>query len=208
MSKVAELRKKLAEAEAEEKTQLATRKREYNKRVDSFIESGVKWALEMSESLSNKKESLYKEGLELDGELYTIYDRTPNYEQKSFTLQNSTKSNKIVISNAEKLTLNESSKVGIELMHEVLKNKFESRNKGMYNIIDKLLTRNSKGDYDPKLIVKLRQLESEINDPNFSKALKILTDAQEVDSTTLYIRFYYKDKLDKWKNIKIRFSSN
>lgn len=207
MSKVKELEKQLAEARKTEREEKLKQQLEYKTKKDTFVHAMVNQFVVLNKEMTALKENVFTQGYELHKDMYKIFDRSPKDDQKTHTLQNEDKTEKIVIEHSENLVFTEEANVGIDMMHEVLKSKYESRNKGMYRIIDKLLTRNSKGDYDPKLLVKLRELEPEINDTRFSKAIEILNDSQTVDKTALYVRAYRKNDTGKWKDITLQFSS-
>jgi hypothetical protein len=78
----------------------------------------------------------------------------------------------------------------------------------MYKIIDDILMKNNKGDYDERLVAKLRSHEDDINDPEFSKALDDLAKAYYTFDTATYVRGYVKNlDTNKWEQIPMQFSS-
>lgn len=203
-----QLRQELAQIEASEKRALEQKQKAYVNKKDAFVTTMVKQFIANQEQLKLLKDNVFTQGLEIHQELYEVFQREPKENQKSFSIQSEDKLSKIILENAERLVFDEKAEVGIDLMHDVLKKKFETRNKGMYQIIDKLLSRNSQGDYDPKLLVKLRQFEADVNEPDFTRAIDILTEAQVVDSTSLYVRAYTRVNItSKWKDISLQFSS-
>lgn len=207
MSKVKELEKQLELAREEERKVKLKKQENYVTKKDAYVNEYVSQFIRLNQEMKDLKNKVFTQGVEINKVRYDVYDRTPNPDQKTHTLQNEDKSKKIVIEYSENLVFTDESTVGIEMLQEVLKDKYESRNKSMYKIIDKLLTRNSKGDYDPKLLVKLRELEPEINDTRFSKAIEILNLSQTVDKTALYVRAYQKTETGKWKDIPLQFSA-
>ncbi|MGB0869501.1 MAG: DUF3164 family protein [Flavobacteriales bacterium] len=206
MSKVAELERQLAEAKAEENKIQRAKEVEYKAEKEAFVNYTVKEFEELNEALATFKKVTFEKAEYLQNTMFDLFKVEPT-DSKSFSITNEKKTRKLTFSKGEVFAFNETAEAGIELLHEVLKNKFEKRNKTMYQIIEKLLSKTKEGDYDPKMLVKLRKFESDINDPNFSKALDILNNAQEVNSTSLYVRAYNKNESGKWIDITLQFSA-
>jgi len=206
MSKVAELERQLAEAKAEENKIQRAKEVEYKAEKEAFVNYTVKEFEELNEALTTFKKVTFEKAEYLQNTMFDLFKVEPT-DSKSFSITNEKKTRKLTFSKGEVFAFNETAEAGIELLHEVLKNKFEKRNKTMYQIIEKLLSKTKEGDYDPKMLVKLRKFESDINDPNFSKALDILNNAQEVNSTSLYVRAYNKNESGKWIDITLQFSA-
>lgn len=206
MSTVEELRKQLAEAEAKENQAKRRQEAKYQAEKEAFVNDTVKDFEELNEALIEFKKETFDEAERLQKTMFDLF-KVEQKDSKSFSITNENKTRKLTFSKGEVFAFNETAEAGIELLHEVLKNKFEKRNKTMYKIIEKLLSKTKEGDYDPKMLVKLRKFEEDINDPNFSKALDILNNAQEVNSTSKYVRAYNKNENGKWVDITLQFSA-
>lgn len=178
----------------------------YKKDKDAFIESTIIDFQQFNKMLSNFKDFTLKRGIELYNEMYKVYDREPK-DHKSMTLESEDGQFKIVLENQERVHLDDSAKPGIEMIQEVLKEKFEGRNKTMYDIINSILIKNSKGDYDPKLVSKLRKHVDKVSDPRFTEGLDIIAKAFKTVGTSRYVRAYKRDENGKFQDIVIQFSA-
>lgn len=201
-----ELRKQLAIAEAEERKEKLKLEKAFKGRKEEFVNDTVSIFTALQKSLIDLKKSAVTEGNRLWEEMFALEGKEPK-EQKQFSLMNGDKTKKIVVDRAERFGFNEEAIVGIQGVKEFFKAKFASRSKLAYSILDKLLIKNGAGDYDPKLLSKLRSEVKEINDPELTKSFSIIENNQVVVGTALYLRAYEKDEKGKWKDIVIQFSS-
>jgi hypothetical protein len=210
MSKVklsaAELRQQLAIVEAEERTEKLKKEKAFKKRKEGFVNETVGIFKDLQSSLIDLKTTSVTEGNRLWEQMFALEDQKPK-EQKQFSLMNNDKTRKIVVDRAERFGFNEEAIVGIQGVKEFFKAKFANRSKLAYSILDKLLIKNGAGDYDPKLLSKLRSEVKEINDPELTKSFAIIENNQVVVGTALSFRAYEKDEKGKWKDIVVQFSS-
>ena len=206
LSRKEELQKELAAIEAEEQKATKMAHLNYVKRRDSLISEGLIAFKQIHNRMSEFKVDLMSAGAALREEMWKLNDVEAK-DQKRFSITNEQGTGKLVFEYSERMMFDETADAGIELLQTVLKDKFESRNKTMYQVINKLLTRTRTGDYDPKMLIQLRGFEKQIDDPRFSKAIKILTDAQKVHKTSNYVRAYVKNEQGQWKDISLQFSA-
>ena len=203
---VKELEKHLTEKRASEIAAHDKAKRNYLKKRDIFIRETVTRFMAAKELLTSLKQDALGQGHELYDELHEVYDRKKK-DVQSFQLVTEDGKYKLELESCPRGNLDESAQIGIDMIKEVLKAKFQERNKTLYKIIDSVLMRNKKGDYDERLVAKLRKHEEDINDPDFTKGLDIISKAYYVTGTSLYARAYAKnDKTQKWDDISIQFS--
>lgn len=207
MPTVQELKAQLAEAERKEAEELNRKIKAYIQRKDTFIKACVNQFIAMQKELIALKTQAFHESAGINELMYKLYDRTKPENAKSFTIQNEDKTMKIVAEDSTRLTFAPEANVGLEMIYECLKDKYASRNKKMYTIIDTILKRKRAGNYDPRMLVDLRELEKVVDDERYSKALKILTDNQILEKTGVYVRVSIKDKLGKWEDVSLQFSS-
>lgn len=95
----------------------------------------------------------------------------------------------------------------INAIKEIFRDKFEARHKGMYNLLDGLLIKGTKGEYDPKLLAKARRQVRELGDENLISEFDKLEQCQRVVGTSLYCRLYIRDEKLKWQDVSLQFSS-
>ncbi|WP_312311003.1 DUF3164 family protein [Empedobacter brevis] len=134
---------------------------------------------------------------ELDGKIVK--------EAKSFELKSETI--KQVIENQDRFDFTDEAIVHIEAIKAILKEKFEGRNKGMYDLLDTILMRNTKGDYDAKLLTKARAQVKKLGDQRLIDEFEKLTDCLQVVGTVKYSRVYVKNEKGGWSDISLNFSS-
>jgi hypothetical protein len=118
-------------------------------------------------------------------------------EAKSFELKNDTI--KIVVESQDRVEFNDQAIVHINAIKDIFRAKFELRNKGFYNLLDRLLMKNTQCDYDPKLLIKVRKEAKELNDDNLLSEIDKLNDCLIVVGSAKYCRVYTKDDKNRWK---------
>jgi len=202
----AELKQLAAAKEKEERARLDAKKKQYTAKRDNFILATVTEMCQLSETLHSLKKKTLTEGNDLHDQMYEIFEKEPK-ELKRFSLITEDSNHKLEIEKSEVQALNETAEVAITEIRDILRDKFANRNKAMYGVIDSLLSKNRKGDYDPRMVAKLRKHESDVNDERFSKALDTLSAAYYVSDTAMYVRAYKKDQRGKYQPINIQFSS-
>ena len=127
-------------------------------------------------------------------------------DAKSFKLENETV--RLMVEEKELFSFTDEAIVHINSIRDIFRKKFEGRNKAFYNLLDGILMKNSKGEYDPKLLTKARKQVKEIGDEELISEFDKLTDCQKVVGSAKYIRVYTKDaETKKWNDITLNFSS-
>jgi hypothetical protein len=202
----AELKQHLQELETLEKVEQEAKVKAYEDDKDAFLRSTLNTFLESAKALVALKEICLKEGLSLNERMYRVYDREPK-EQKNISLISEDGQKKLEVAYQDKIVLDDSALVGIDMIHEVMEEKYANRNKAMYRAMQILLSRNGKGDYDPKMVIKLKAMSDDIKDERFDKGLKIISDAWRIGGTGTYVRMYQKESDNKWENISLQFSN-
>lgn len=128
-------------------------------------------------------------------------------EQNTFSFKSDDGRFKIQVERQERFEFTEEAIVHITTIREIFRQKFQDRNKGFYNLLDGILMKNSKGDYDAKLLTKARRQVNELGDLTLISEFDKLVDCQRVVGSSLYCRAYALDELNKWKDINVQFSS-
>ena len=67
--------------------------------------------------------------------------------------------------------------------------------------------KNTKGDYDPKLLAKARAEVRKLDDTALIEEFDKLSDCLTVVGSAIYVRVYERDEQKKWKDISLNFSS-
>lgn len=190
---------------AQEKQQKEAAKN-HEKAKNEFIETTVARFKEERQSLKELKYNTINRGTELYREMFAVHGKTPR-DVSQFSIVNDDQNKKIVIEIQERFAFTEEAKVAIDQIKAFFKGKFASRSKMVYNLLDTLLMKNNKGDYDPKLLTKLRSQVKQIDNPELTAAFELLEDCQTVVGSSTYLRAYEKSDQGKWTDIVVQFSS-
>lgn len=126
-------------------------------------------------------------------------------EAKSFELKN--EKIKIIVESQDRFDFSDQAVVHIQAIRDIFRQKFQARNIGFYNLLDGILMKNSKGEYDAKLLNKARRQAKELGDDALMLEFDKLNDCLVVVGSAKYIRVYTKDDKNRWKDISLNFSS-
>ncbi|SDE73436.1 DUF3164 family protein [Riemerella columbipharyngis] len=203
----AELEQVMAHKRAEERKALDTAREAYQQDKEAYIGQLLDAFKEQAETLKKIKGIAINEGLALNNRIYEINGKTPKEDQKTFTIKNEDDTARVVIDRQERFEFTEEAQVHITAIKDLFKEKFEQRNKGFYALLDSILMRNSKGDYDAKLLTKARLQVRKIGDEALISEFDKLQDCMRVVGTSTYIRVYERDENKKWRDISLNFSS-
>lgn len=196
----------LAKKQADRKQQYEKRKKVFEKDNDRFCKNTAQKFLEFSNDLKRLKKQTIDEANRLYHEMYLINGKQPK-EVKSFTRKNKEGNILITVDYQERIEFTEEANVHINTIRDIFKKKFAARNKALYNILDGLLIKGNKGEYDPKLLAKARKQINELGDTTLIEEFEKLSNCQRVTGSAKYCRVKVKDKNNKWKDINIQFSS-
>lgn len=179
----------------------------YEQEVDEYTDHMVNVFTALNTQLTAIKRHGVERGNKLYADMFTINGKEMKGDQKSRSIINKKGTKKVVIEYAEIMTFKPEAEVGITGIKEFFKSKFSERSKEIYNLLDSLLIKNTAGEYDPRLLSKLRTQVKNINNPELTKSFEIMESNQYVSKTSTYIRVYEKDTTGKWKDIVLQFSS-
>jgi len=194
-------RRAKAKKEAETKA-----KKQYEADKEAFLEHSASKFRQLHHEMAELKEYSIAEANKLYERMYEIAGKVPK-EVNSFSLKNKADTIKVTVDRQERFEFTEEAMVHIQSIREIFKNKFAERNKGLYNILDGLLIKNSKMEYDPKLLAKARRQVRELGDQNLIDEFDKLDECQKVTGSSLYCRLHIKDDKNKWKDVSLQFSS-
>lgn len=204
---VTALREALAEKEREEKALKQSQRQQYQDEKEAFIRALAEAFSKQSEQLKQLKEKVILGSRQLYEKMYEINDKKPKDGQRSFSIKSADNRFKVVVENQERFEFSEEAQVHITAIKDIFKAKFEMRNKGFYALLDSILMRNAKGDYDAKLLAKARVQVKKLEDETLIAEFDKLQDCMRVVGTSTYARVYEKNSQDKWCEISLNFSS-
>ena len=202
----AQLRELAAAIEAAEKAKKKKEARKLEQDRTHFLQTTINKFLSIQDELRNLKQLTIKEGNNLDARMWDINNRD-RPERKQFTIKDEKDSLKVTIDQQERFEFTEEATVHITAIKEIFHNKFAQRNKGLYNILEGLLVKGSKQEYDPKMLAKARRQVRELGDERLIQLFDKLDECQRVVGTSLYCRAYRRGKNNNWEDISLQFSS-
>ena len=194
----------LKEKKASETKQQEIRKKAYETDKENFLNEVSTKFKELQTILSDVKNDTIIHSENFNALKYQLEDKAVK-EAKSFELKNDNV--KIVVENQDKFDFNDTAIVHINAIKDIFREKFEARNKGFYNLLDSILMKNSKGEYDAKLLNKARRQAKELGDEALMNEFDKLNDCLVVVGTAKYVRVYTKDDKNRWKDVSLSFSS-
>jgi|GEM_PF-545291 len=194
-------RRELAEtAKANEK------KKSYDKDNEDFIFSTVNKAKQLHNDLTEFKNATIKHANELYIRMYQIEDKEPK-EVKTFSRINKAGDMKVTVDMQERFAFTDEAEVHLNTIQQIFKDKFEERNKGFYKLFESVMMRNTKGEFDPKLLAKARAEVRALGNDELILEFDKLDECQRVIGSSLYCRVYVKDEKNKWQDISLNFSA-
>lgn len=202
-----ELKELLAKREKEEKKVQRAKEAAYEKEKNDFIQASIVRIIDAAATLKELKTDLIERGTALHSQMYKIYDKEEK-DQNSFSIDSKDGKYRLNIEKQDRQKFNEKAEVWIHQIRDILKSKFEGRNKGAYELLDSVLMKNNKGDYDEKLVAKLNKHKEKVNSEEFNEALDELAKCYETYESAIYVRAYkMNEQTQKWENINLQFSS-
>lgn len=202
-----ELQAELERRKKEQKKQAEKERKAFKMQKDTFIRDVTEAFKKHHKHLKELKHNTIDESNKLYKRMFEINGKEPKQDVVSFSLVNESQNKKIVVENQERIAFTEEASVPIQDIKDFFREKFENRSKMIYELLDTLLMKNAKGDYDPKLLTKLRKQVNEIDNERLTKAFEHLESCQTVVGTSTYLRAYEKDEKGKWKDIVLQFSA-
>jgi hypothetical protein len=200
----AELKEYLKQKEAAEQDKQIKRKKAFDTDKESFLNEVLNRFTDARAILETLKNETITHSENFNALKYQLEDKAVK-EAKSFELKNDNV--KIVVENQDKFDFNDTAIVHINAIKDIFREKFEARNKGFYNLLDSILMKNSKGEYDAKLLNKARRQAKELGDEALMEEFDKLNDCLVVVGTAKYVRVYTKDDKNRWKDVSLSFSS-
>lgn len=201
-----DLKAELLRREAAEKSKRAADRKLYEADSEAFITQTVSKFQQLHNELEQLKNYTIKEANKLYIRMYQLEGKEPK-EVKTFSRINKAGNMRVTVDMQERFTFTDEAEVHLNAIQEIFKNKFQDRNKGFYRVWEKTMMRNSKGEFDPKLLAKARSEVRELGDADLIEQFDKLDECQKVIGSSLYCRVYVKDDKNKWNDVSLNFSS-
>ncbi|MCH4824272.1 DUF3164 family protein [Gramella lutea] len=201
-----ELEQLLQQRREKEKAEQEKEKKQYEKDKQDFVQhSGSKFK-QLHNEMKELKDYTIAEANKLYERMYKVEGKEPK-ETKSFTLKNNDDTVKVTVDRQERFEFTEEAIVHIDSIKELFKEKYANRNKKLYGYLDELLIKGKTGEYDPKLIVKIRRKAIQLDDEEMLDLINKLSGCQRMRDTALYCRLYIRSDKGKWEDVSLQFSS-
>ena len=205
---VSDIENLLAEKRKTERAEKAKRLKEYEADKGSFLTHTSSKFLSLQNKMAELKKYTIAKANELWQELHDMNGKALKEDQKQFTLKNEEDTLKVTVDMQEKFEFTEEAIIHINSIRDRFREKFANRNKGLYDILDGLLLKNSKQEYDPKLLAKARLQVRKLEDTQLIEDFDKLDECQRVTGSSLYCRVYHRKEVNgKWEDISLQFSS-
>lgn len=202
-----EIEQYLEERKQEEKDKIRKQKKQLEADKNDFLKHTASKFLQSQSELRELKELAISQANELYERMYNIEGQEVK-ETKSFSLKNDDDTVKITVERQERFEFTEEAIVHINAIKDLFKDKYANRNKSLYGYIDELLIKGKTGEYDPKLVVKIRRKALEQDDEKMLELINKLSDCQRVSGTALYCRLYVREDVkQKYRDVSLNFSS-
>lgn len=201
-----ELEQLLEQKRQEKKKALAREKKEYAEEKEKFLNETCDQFNFFHNEMKLLKQDVIQQANAFYERMYKIEGKEPK-STKSFTLKNDTDTIRVTVERQERFEFNDEAIVHINAIKEIFKEKFAKRNQGLYEILDGLLIKGTKGEYDPKLLAKARNQVRKLGDEALISEFDKLDDCQKVTGSALYCRLHVRNGLNKWQDVSLQFSS-
>lgn len=199
----AALKKKTAAERATQEEKVAN----YKTLRDDYLGTVFGKMAELSPLLLAFKTESLTLGLEIHALMYEVYGREKR-DLDSYTITDDDGLRKVVMERHHICQYDETAEVAVGLIKEVLEATVRKRDKGMYKMLSALLVKNLAGDFDEKMVAKLRTCQEEVGDERFNQALDMLSAAYKPVGSRMYIRAYKRaTKEGKWEEVTMNWSS-
>lgn len=202
----AELQQALAEKQKAEKAAEMKARKSFEQEKNDFCNTSAAKFKQMRSELAELKAFVITEANKLYERMYELNGKEAK-DVKTFTLKNADDTVKVVVDRQERLEFTDEATVHINTVKDIFREKFAQRNQGLYNLLDGLLVRNSKQDYDPRLLSRARRQIRELGHEALTEAFDKLYDCQIVVGTSLYCRAYMRNEQGKYSDIVLQFSA-
>lgn len=201
-----QLEAELKRRREEQSKKIANERNQYEADNENFITHTVSKSIQLNKELTDFKNSTIKSANELYIRMYQLEDKEPK-EVKTFSRINKSGNMKVTVEMQERFAFTDEAEVHLNTIQEIFKDKFEERNKGFYKLFEKVMMRNTKGEFDPKLLAKARSEVRQLGNEELIIQFDKLDECQRVIGSSLYCRVYVKDSKNKWQDISLNFSS-
>lgn len=202
MSTVAELKKQLAQAEAQEREAKNIQRQSYEELKNEVVEELCNGALDLTDQLKNFKTAAF-------GNMQTLYTMLQEYSSRhadgkgNFRVEYGDK--RVSYKRQGKPTFDERSHQAEKHIIDFVNSKFKD-DEDTRDLVMSLLERK-KGELDVNLVQKLYQMEDRFQDENWKRGIELLKESYSFSHSKDYIGFEVRNEQGEWLPINLQFSN-
>lgn len=179
---------------------------EQDVRRDALVKKIVAEALELEELIATKRQSMNREVDEFLDWLKTMKKVKRENWKGNVQLDSFDGSMRIDRRVSEVIVFNETLQLAKTLVDEWLKENLDGANEGLRTVIMGAFNVDVKGRINKSQILKLLRLE--IKDPKWKKAMALVRDAIQIQSTRQSTSFYVRGPQDAFRQVVLAFVSS
>jgi len=148
-------------------------------------------------------------GIEMDKQANALenYGKFPVKSKGGFSIDNADKTIRITRTRDTMPHWDERSEKGAELIKTVLGDSLKKKDKDGYEMLMELLTKNESGQLEYSRVMILLQNEDRFADARWHEGIKLLKESYSIHMKGFGYRFKFKNKVGKWENMDMNFSS-
>lgn len=193
-NKVEQLRRQLAEAEAEEKRDREQKRSTYETDRETLINDLSADAYQIAVLMLSLKSKSIAGLNDFRARMLEYGDlRRGERNKGSFELKNDQW--KITFSSQTIKKFDERAYIAEKKINEFLKSFLRKKDRDTHDFISGLLKRDEEtGQFDIDMINRLYKFEDRFDDPNWKEGIKLFKEAYSPYGTTQYVRFYQKNE--------------
>ncbi|MEB3799833.1 DUF3164 family protein [Flavobacterium columnare] len=202
METVAQLKAKLAEAEAKEREEKQQKRQVYEDLKNEAIEELCDTAIELNEYLKDFKNTAFES-------MQTLYAMLQEYSSRhadgkgNFRIEYGNK--RVSYKRQGKATFDERSHQAEKHIIDFVNAKFEN-DVDTKDLVMSLLERK-KGELDINLVQKLYAMEDRFQDENWKRGIELLKESYSYSHSKDYISFEVRNDKGEWLPINLQFSN-
>lgn len=231
MSEIAELLKNMSDAERRELSQALQEQQKkeeagkqralakWEEKRDEFISQAIGKVKSLQNDLQLFKLYAFEVTEALQAELMQLKN-SKRLSQSNYFFVNADSTMKVEVNTHYRPEYGETLNIGIGKMHDWIESTIKKADKKLAVVVQKALSKDSKGEYNANKLMELISLEKEINDPLFSEACDDLRSSFKKGTSNVYMIFRHKVRTiseagevrevlstdGKWKRLTLQFS--
>lgn len=194
------------EIQAVEKVRRAKERSAYEDLREQTINESIQELKELQEKTMLVKKTIFERMIAFS-ETANEYGRIPKDTQKNHTLTSADGEYQVKYVYHVRKEFDERAKSAEVLLKRFISEYVAAKAPQVVRLIEALLERNKKGDYDVNLINRLYTMENEYDHEDWKNAISLFKESYREVKTATYVNGYQRDASGKYISIDVNFSS-